>query len=58
MGDQFVQGEMARHGCKIIGVLWSDKMHIIPDNVIDKILQQSVPIHVKELQNFLRGSWC
>lgn len=35
--------------CKILGVLWSGNMQMIPVSVNDKILNQFMPISVKGL---------
>ena len=48
-----------RTAAKFLRVLWSGKMHEISANVMDKILQQSVPADVKESWAFggLLGYW-
>lgn len=42
---------------KFLGVLWSSQVrHMIADNVTVEILQQTVPINVKEVQAWGGGS--
>ena len=38
-----------RTAAKFLRVLWSGKMYMLPDNVVDKIIQQPMPA-VKELE--------
>lgn len=52
LGGLSAQGARARHSCKILTVLWSGKMRMIADNVIDRILLQPVLVNVKKLQAF------
>lgn len=53
LGDLSAQGARARPSCKILTVLWSGKMHMISDNVTDRILLQPVLVNVKKkLQEF------
>lgn len=52
--SQSAQSARSRHNCKMLTVLWSGKMHMIPDNATDKILQQ--PVLVNQLDKGILGT--
>lgn len=56
MGGEPTENSRPRHGYKVMVVIWSWKIHVVPGAVFGKMQTSPTPKNIREMQDFV-GVW-